>query len=34
LNPTLLSMATANEQTGVAPSDNIDSNDFYYTPHG
>jgi len=27
-------MATANEQTGISPSDNIDSNDFYYTPHG
>jgi len=27
-------MATANEQTGVSATDNIDSNDFYYTPHG
>jgi hypothetical protein len=28
------SMATANEQTGVSPSDNIDSKDFNYSHHG
>jgi len=27
-------MATENEQTGISASDNIDSNDLYYTSHG